>query len=330
MECNLPLVSVITATYQKFERIPETIKSVFMQDYKKIEYIISDDGSNDFPEEFIMSVLNKENNGSIAFKVIHHDKNIGTVRNLNEAYRLSRGKYIINLSCGDVFFDKNVVSKIVDRFEKNHSDVIVTSRILYYGDYNPICLLPHYKERFIISRFSTKQDQYRAFITRRFYDMASGSAMSFSRQILEKMCYFDERYRIWEDGPFLAKYLRTGPLDYAYDIVSIWYETGGVSSSQKKERKREKSQLEIDTEIFNTQERIEHIKEFSILERRLIRFKNLQHKYKRKKIRYLLVFIFPFEFIYFLIYYKKRKNRIPTDLREIHKLVTGAKNYNIE
>ena len=68
MECNLPLVSVITATYQKFERIPETIKSVFMQDYKQIEYIISDDGSYNFPEEFIMSVLNKETNHGIDFR----------------------------------------------------------------------------------------------------------------------------------------------------------------------------------------------------------------------------------------------------------------------
>ena len=38
-----PLISVITLTYKNYDRLFQTIKSVIIQDYPNIEYIISDD-----------------------------------------------------------------------------------------------------------------------------------------------------------------------------------------------------------------------------------------------------------------------------------------------
>ena len=49
MEYNQLLVSIITATYKKFDRLIDSINSVIAQDYSNIEYIITDDGSDDFP-----------------------------------------------------------------------------------------------------------------------------------------------------------------------------------------------------------------------------------------------------------------------------------------
>ena len=230
---TFPLVTIITACYKKFDRVFETIKSVLGQDYPNVEYIIADDGSPNFPEKDIVDYIAK-NAPNACVKIFRSIENRGTVKNLNNAIKNSNGEYIFPLSCGDVFFIKDVVSRIVDRFFKTGGSVIVATRVFYHDDYEPVCFLPHYLERKIIAKYDTVQKQYEAFITNRYFDMASGSAMYYTRAVLEELGYFDERYVLWEDGPFLAKYLAKYPLVFAYDIISIWYEYGGVSTENVK------------------------------------------------------------------------------------------------
>ena len=225
---SCPLVSVVTLTYKNFSKVFETIQSVTKQDYPNIEYIVADDGSPDFPEKEIQQLLDQSNLSNTI--VLKSTVNRGTVRNINNAYHYARGEIFINLSCGDIFFSPNTVSEIVDRFMKLACDVLVTTRILYKDGFVPISFLPHYLDRSKIEKWDSAEKQYRAFITSSFYDMASGSAMHFSKRILEKLDYFDESYVLWEDGPFIEKYLRKNTIETAYDIISIWYETSGVSS----------------------------------------------------------------------------------------------------
>lgn len=80
-------------------------------------------------------------------------------------------------------------------------------------------------------------------------DFASGSAMTYEAAFLRKMGYFDENYRLWEDGPFINKITSQGyPLTFAYDIISIKYNDGGVSSGGN-------LILKADIEYFNKTDR---------------------------------------------------------------------------
>ena len=277
-----PLITIITLTYKRFDRIFETINSVIWQDYKNIEYIIADDGSDNFPREEIESFI-KVKACFLAVKILHATKNRGTVRNLNNAIKESNGEYIFHLSCGDVFFSKDVVTKLVERFLSTNGKVIVASRLMYTNDYEPICFLPHYCERRIIQRHLESKQQYEMFVAGHFYDMASGSAMYYSRKIIEELGFFDEQYVLWEDGPFFAKYLYKYPLTFAYDIISIWYEIGGVSTG------KEINPLLIkDSEFFNATERLEHIDKLRKCEQKRLQYIVNGYKksgYDRLKLR---------------------------------------------
>ena len=316
---NYPIVSVITCSYNNLEHIYKTIDSVLTQNYSNIEYIISDDGSKCFEEEKIRNHIENNNERGIPYKILHHNNNIGTVRNMNNAYKAATGNYFVNLSCGDVFFDVDTVRKIVERFEESKSDVVVTSRIMYKDEFTPLCFLPHYKERSLLESYKTGLDQYKALITRRFYDMASGSSMYFSREVMEKVGYFDEKYYLWEDGPFLAKYLQFGKLEMAYDIVTTWYETGGVSHDNKKNAMN--PYMEKDARLFDSTNRLERLDLFSYKQKRIIHFENLLFEYKYSFIKYLIYLIYIPEYISTRAYYKKRNNEIKNDVTMIESLL---------
>ena len=186
-----PLVTIVTASYMKFDKIFETIKSVINQDYTNVEYIIADDGSPNFPEKDIVDYINKMS-PSMNYKIYHSDTNRGTVKNVNYAFKNSKGDYVFPLSCGDVFFSRDIVSKIVERFKATKGKLIVTSRLFYEGDYKPICLLPHYIDgRYYTKKLDTNTKQYGVYVGRLKSAIASGSAMYFTRDFLNELDYFD-------------------------------------------------------------------------------------------------------------------------------------------
>lgn len=321
---NIPKISVITLTYRKFEKLYDTISSVLAQDYESIEYIICDDGSESFPYDSVKDFVinNKPNN--VLIKVLQNPVNLGTVKSINRAYKEATGKYILNLSCGDVFFTDDTVSQIVKRFEDTRANVLVTSRLFYESDFQPICFLPHYEERTILKKLDTPLKQYKAFILSRYYDMASGSAMYFRNETIKKYNYFDERYRLWEDGPFLAKYLWNEKIEMAYDIVSIWYEKGGMSTSINSPARK---MLMKDAALFALGERLEHLNCFSKSEKRVIENNNKKFMTNIKwKLWYMRLKYFPQIFTN-LMYVRQRNIYKQNDLFHINKLLEQYKEH---
>ena len=102
---NLPLVSIVTPTYNQAEYLAETIESVLAQDYPNIEYIVLDDGSTDSTPE----VLNRYS-GRVRWE--RHD-NMGQARTLNKGWAMSRGEFIGYLSSDDLLLP-DAISKLVE------------------------------------------------------------------------------------------------------------------------------------------------------------------------------------------------------------------------
>ena len=85
---NKTLISVVTCSYNDFKNYYKTIDSVLNQKYENIEYILSDDGSDSFNENVIREYIDNNNKKNYSIKIISQKNNIGTVKNVNNAYKM--------------------------------------------------------------------------------------------------------------------------------------------------------------------------------------------------------------------------------------------------
>lgn len=266
------LVTVFIITYKKFDTIYRTINSALNQDYAQIELIVSDDGSPSFPKQAITAYIEQKKQSNILqFRVIDNQENVGTVRHINNILKEAAGHIYIPLAGDDCFFDRTVVSRIVEKYRANKFNVLSTSRICKKND----CLffMPHYRSRRRIDKLMrTAKQQRKRFTECREMDFASGSSMAYEASFLREMGYFDEKYVLWEDGPFINKMTRLGyPITTAYDIISIQYDGNGISSVGN-------PIINKDVELFNATDRRDGSENFGWYHKRALDY--IERKFK--------------------------------------------------
>lgn len=111
---NSPLVSVCIPTRNGAKYIEETLNCVFLQDYRPLELIISDDESSDRTVEII---LNTTKNWNITVSIYNHTPSI-IGANWNNCVKMARGKYIKFLFQDDLIYS-NCISEMVALSEKD-------------------------------------------------------------------------------------------------------------------------------------------------------------------------------------------------------------------
>lgn len=105
----LPKVSIITVTFQNAEGLKTTMRSVFEQNYPKLEFIVVDGGSSDGTLELI-----RENEIGISWWCSEQDRGIYDA--MNKGIRKTSGDWIIFMNAGDSFFSSQVLKEV---FESN-------------------------------------------------------------------------------------------------------------------------------------------------------------------------------------------------------------------
>ncbi len=272
------LASVFVLSYKKFGHLYSNIDSVLRQSYDNIELIVSDDGSSNFPEDEIRNYINAHRRQNISNVIILANKeNVGTVRHANKALNHANGEVFIPLSCDDEFFSDDVVERIMKRYKEKPFNMLVTTRYGVDERGNFVRYWPYIEARSIIDGWS-RAEMYCALAENRFLDFASGSVMTMKASFFRSVGPFDERYKYWEDGPFLLKTLRLGyKIDTAYDIISIRYEqTDGISN----DKELTNSLLGSDIELFWQTDRQIAKNDYGYLHRRMMDFLLLRRKPK--------------------------------------------------
>lgn len=109
-----PLVSIICLAYNHEKFVVETLNSVVQQSYQPIELIIVDDSSTDQTK----NVINNWLLSHPEVRFIANEKNIGNTKSFNNALKLVKGDYLIDLAADDLLLPNGVQNQI-NAFQKS-------------------------------------------------------------------------------------------------------------------------------------------------------------------------------------------------------------------
>lgn len=227
---DFPLITIITPTYNSNPRYMfEAIDSVLMQTYPKIEYIISDDGSADFPKKTICEYLEERKRENINYKIIRNEINLGIVKNVNRALRVSNGKYIFMLAHDDVYYDRHVIEEWVSEFLRTGALVITALRECWdINNQEVINTLPTLEERGYLKELSP----YEIHTILMDHNFISGASTAYSMCCIKKYNLFDERYHLLEDYPTYLHITYQGTGIQFWERLVIKYRLGGVTTNK--------------------------------------------------------------------------------------------------
>jgi glycosyltransferase involved in cell wall biosynthesis len=119
LSSQLPLVSVITPSYNQGRFIEETIQSVLNQDYPNLEYIVVDGGSTDATLDILKAYGER-------IRWVSEPDN-GQSEAVNKGFRMSKGEILGWLNSDDTYSPDAIRSAV--QFLTGHPDVAMV-----YGD----------------------------------------------------------------------------------------------------------------------------------------------------------------------------------------------------
>ncbi len=262
------VISVVILTYNNSENIFKTLDSVLLQDYPMIDLVVSDDSSDMFDgkkiEEYILK--NKKTN-ICSFLINRNPTNLGTVANVNKAALLTSGEYIILISCGDGFYDKNVVNDMYSFSSSKDNDIVTTVSKICSIDWTKEYYSFPSKRRIKKIKNSSPNTLYHV-LSR--LNIINSSGMMIKRSFFEQGG-FDESYTYLEDWPTWLKLSREGYVIPILDRVCTFYSLGGNSSQNN--NSYESNLLREDMILCYEKEIIPYLKNFKFFDKRYIFYK---------------------------------------------------------
>ncbi len=118
-----PLVSVIVTTRNRLTLLLRAVQSVDAQDYPNREILVLDDASEDGTSDYIRSHYP-------GVRLFRFDENRGLIVARNLLKMEAKGDYIVSLDDDAYFVNKDAISKVVERMQRESELAVVTFHYL--------------------------------------------------------------------------------------------------------------------------------------------------------------------------------------------------------
>jgi len=209
-------VSIITPVFNSFNCLENTLNSIATQNYKNLEHIVIDGGSNDGTVDIIM-----KNSSNISYWCSESD--FGIYDAINKGLKVANGDIIGILNSDDIFFESNSLNKIVDIFKADNSIDCVYGNLVFVNREGKI------KRRWLS----------RPFAKGNFEKSWTPAHPTFycRREVYEKQGFYKVNYKIAADVEFMFRALELNSFkSFHINEYLIKMNIGGISNNGLKSR----------------------------------------------------------------------------------------------
>lgn len=186
MTLEMPLVSIVTPTFNSARYLEELLESVASQDYPRIEHIVIDDGSTD--------------GGATVALLRRHPhvrwwsrENRGQYATLNEGFRAATGDYITTISADDAYASSRAIGAMA-AFLREHPACDVVHGYTQHRDESgtPFPIQPYQRYPAWMLRYNLGFILHCSLLVRR-------------TKLVEDGLFFDESLRYIGDADWLVR-----------------------------------------------------------------------------------------------------------------------------
>ncbi len=203
-------ISIITVCRNAQDTIEETIKSVLMQTYNDIDYIIIDGKSTDYTLHLLQKYQSK-------ISTIVSEKDKGIYDAMNKGIEKAKGEIIHFLNSGDTLYNKNIISHIVQVFKNEERDIV-------YGDV--VLIDPSSPNKKLLKCHKYADDAYLT------SENVCHQGIFTKKQVFTKYGGFNTKYKLAADFDWFLRSLFKYKIDSYYtDKIIANFLLGGVSMS---------------------------------------------------------------------------------------------------
>lgn len=225
-----PLVTILVLSYKNTAYVRGMLKSIFNQDYPRIQLIVSDDGTEDFVPDELLEYIDEEKESNIEQVIVRkNEENLGTVKHVTKAMPLAEGEYLILTAADDRYNDSGAITACVRRLlNRPEAQWLVARTNLLTPDYRQsVGIMPAYQDL----PYFEAEDAERLFSRWSRRGMAIPCQMMFRRTAISLVGGIDLGYTYLEDWPLVLKLLRAGYAPVFLDRIISIHSTGGVTNS---------------------------------------------------------------------------------------------------
>lgn len=242
---DIPLVSVILVTYNSAQYVIDTLDSIKAQTWKNLQLIITDDASTDNTMQVCADWLVKNKDCFPSTKLITVAENTGISSNCNRGLRAANGEWIKIIAGDDILLKNAIVDNLMYTNQFPDASFIISD--VWEIDENGVVISNNTTNEALIffSGLSSVKRQLKDYS--RWPAFLNTPTFFYRRSVLERINYFDEEFRIYEDIPTLIRVLENNIKLYYMRTPTVAYRVhqNGISRNPLMNEIREKESFQV-------------------------------------------------------------------------------------